>query len=275
MKQLTGEDRSCRVVGGKPKGGTSWFEGYLAMAMVGLVHMPHLHAIRMVRGVDTADYVTKMLRKLCEFGLQAGLCLLDREFCTVAVMRRRDRLGAKFLMPMRMTAGAKKTLAEYRRGKRKSVTRYTMVAGDGTTITFWRVIKKRMQTRHGERTWRYLVFATNVQRCEIKSVMRDVPATYKKRWRIENAYKSVKSIRPMTTSRKHSLRTFLMFISIVQYNLWYTTNHEIETATMKSRGRHVKRRMAQAMFMAYVARLALNLMVIDMDERKYHLQCVK
>ena len=44
---------------------------------------------------------------------------------------------------------------------------------------------------------------------------------------------------------------------------------------MKYRGRHVKRRMAQAMFMAYVARFALNLMMMDMDERKYYLQCVK
>ena len=79
----------------------------------------------------------------------------------------------------------------------------------------------------------------------------------------------------MTTSKKHSIRTFLMFISIVQCNLWYTTNHEIEAAAMKSRGRHVKKRMAQAMFMAYVTRFALDLMMMDMDERKYHLQCVK
>ena len=275
MKPLTGEDRGDRVVGGKPKGGTSWFEGYITMAIVGLLHMPHLHAIRMVKGVDTADYVRRMLLKLHEFGLQSGLCLLDREFCTVAVMRMLDRMGAKFLMPMKMTAGAKKALAEYKRGTRKSITRYTMVAADGTTATFWLVIKKRMQTSHGKRTWRHLVFATNVQRCEIKRVMRDVPATYKKRWRIENAYKSVKSIRPMTTSKKHSIRTFLMFISIVQCNLWYTTNHEIEAAAMKSRGRPVKRRMAQAVFMAYVIRFALDLMMMDMDERKYHLQCVK
>ena len=160
-----------------------------------------------------------MPRKLREFGLRSGLCLPDREFCTVAVICMLDGMGAKFLMPMRMTAVAKKALTEYKRGTRKSVMRYTMVAGDGTTATFWLVIKKRMQVRHGKRTWRHLVFATNVQRCEIKSVIRDVPATYKKRWRIENAYKSVKSIRPMTTSRKHSIRTFLMFISIVQCNL--------------------------------------------------------
>ena len=44
---------------------------------------------------------------------------------------------------------------------------------------------------------------------------------------------------------------------------------------MKSRDHHVKRRMAQAMFMAYVTRFALNLMMMDMDNRKYHLQCVK
>ena len=50
MKPLTGEDRDDTVVGGRPKGGTSWFEGYLTMAPVGLPHTPHLHAIRMVKG---------------------------------------------------------------------------------------------------------------------------------------------------------------------------------------------------------------------------------
>ena len=276
MKPLTGEDRGDTVVGGRPKGGTSWFEGYLTLAIVGLLHMPHLHAIRMVwGGVDTADYVRKMLLKLREFGLRSGLCLPDREFCTVAVMRRLDGMGAKFLMPMGMTATAKKALGEYRRGTRKSVTRYTMVAADGTTVTFWPVIKKRMRTRHGKRMWRHLVFATNVQRCEIKSVIRDVPATYRKRWRTENAYKSVKSIRPMTTSKKHSIRTFLMLISTVRCNLWYAADPEIEAAGMKSRGRHIKRRMAQAIFMTYVARFAPDLMMVDTDERKCHLQCVK
>ena len=44
---------------------------------------------------------------------------------------------------------------------------------------------------------------------------------------------------------------------------------------MKSQDRPVKRRMAQAVFMAYVIQFALNLMMMDMDERKYHLQCIK
>ena len=93
----------------------------------------------------------------------------------------------------------------------------------------------------------------------------DVPSTYKKRQGIENACKPVKNIRSMTTSKKHSIMMFLMFISRVRCNL-YITNYEIEAAAMKSRTRHVKRRMAQAMFMAYVAWFALNLMMTDMDK---------
>ena len=50
MKLLTGEDRGDRVMGGRPKGGMSWFEGYITMAIVGLIHMPHLYAICMVKG---------------------------------------------------------------------------------------------------------------------------------------------------------------------------------------------------------------------------------
>ena len=80
-------------------------------------------------------------------------------------------------------------------GKRKAISRYEMRSNDGTTFRFWLVIKKRLKEKKGKRRWEYLMYATNVERRYIKRTMKDVPEEYKKRWRIENNFKSVEQIR--------------------------------------------------------------------------------
>ena len=42
---------------------------------------------------------------------------------------------------------------------------------------------------------------------EIKMVMQDIPFTSKRWWRIEDAYKPIRNIRPVTAGRRHSIRT--------------------------------------------------------------------
>ena len=51
----------------------------------------------------------------------------------------------------------------------------------------------------------------NVERWYIKRTMKDVPEEYKKRWRIENNFKSVEQIRARTCSRNHAIRVFMFF----------------------------------------------------------------
>ena len=75
---------------------------------------------------------------------------------------------------------------EFRRGKRKAISKYAMRSNDGTTFRFWPVIKKRLKETKGKKRWEYLMHATNVERQYIKRTMKDVPEEYKKRWRIGN-----------------------------------------------------------------------------------------
>ena len=79
------------------------------------------------------------------------------------------------------------------------------------------MIKKRLRKKKGKRRWEYLTYATNVERWYIKRTMKDVPEEYKKRWRIENNFKSVEQMRARTCSRNHAIRVFMFFLSISRW----------------------------------------------------------
>ena len=123
---------------------------------------------------------------------------MDCKFSSVEVMRFLDGHGKKFLMAVSKTPGIKKSVLEFRRGKRKAISKYEMRSNDGTTFRFWPVIKKRLKETKGKKRWEYLMHATNVERQYIKRTMKDVPEEYKKRWRIGNNFKSVEQIRVRT-----------------------------------------------------------------------------
>ena len=93
----------------------------------------------------------------------------------VEVMRFLDGHGEKFLMAVSKTPGIKKTVSEFRCGKRKTISKYEMRSNDGTTFRFWLVIKKRLKEKKGKRRWEYLTYATNVKHRYIKRIMKDVP----------------------------------------------------------------------------------------------------
>ena len=116
-----------------------------------------------------------------------------------------------------------------------------MRSNDGTAFRFWLVIKKRRKEKKGKRRGEYLTYATNVERWYIKRTMKDVPEEYKKRWRIENNFKSVEQMRARTGSRNHSIRVFMFFLSMTACNLWYTAVRKMNKAIEIKLGRHVKK----------------------------------
>ena len=166
---------------------------------------------------------------------------MDREFSSVDVMRFLDECGERFLMAVSKTPGIKKAVSEFRSGKRKAVSKYEMRSSNGTVFRFNLVIKKRLKEKKGKRGWEYLTYAINVERWYIKRTMKDVPEEYKKRWRIENNFKSVEQIRARTCSRNHAIRVFMFFLSMIVCNLRYTVVRKINKVFKIKFGRHVKK----------------------------------
>ena len=83
---FTGKTRDENVVSGKPKGGTSRFEGYMTAHHVGLPGLLTLAVQRVTDGMEKADCVLTMLSAIAKLGITVRIFLMDSEFCTVAVM---------------------------------------------------------------------------------------------------------------------------------------------------------------------------------------------
>ena len=274
---FTGADRHNDnfVISGRPKGGTSQFETYATMQVVTEEQLPTMAVVRLTEDMSKIEFVRKLLLESRKLGLKKPLLLMDREFSSVDVMRFLDKHGEKFLMAVSKTPGIKKAVSEFRRGKRGAISRYEMRSGDGTTFRFWLVVKKRLKEKKGKRRWEYLTYATNVERWYIKRTMKDVPEEYKKRWRIENNFKSVEQMHARTGSRNHSIRVFMFFLSMTVCNLWYTAVRKINKIIEIKLGRHAKKNMASSVFLVLL--IALVKRIIKSADRKleYYLQCVR
>ena len=237
--------------------------------------MPTIAVVRVTEDMPKIEFMRKLLSESKKLELKKSIILMDREFSNVEVMHFLDEHGEKFLMAVSKTPGIKKAVSEFRSGKRKAISRYEMRSGNGATFRFWPVIKKRLKEKKGKRRWEYLTYATNVERWYIKRIMKDVPEEYKKRWRIENNFKSVEQIRARTCSRNHAIRVFMFFLSMIVCNLWYTAVRKMNDMMKTRRRRHVKKNMAANVFLVLL--IVLVKKIIKSADRKleYYLQCVR
>ena len=105
--------------------------------------------------------------------------------------------------------------------------------------------------------------------------MKDVPEEYKKRWRIEKNFKSVKHMRASTCSRNHAIRVFMFFLSMIVCNLWYAAVRKMNEVIEIKLGRHVKKNMAASAFLVLL--MVLVKRIIKSTDRKleYYLQYVR
>lgn len=73
---------------------------------------------------------------------------------------------------------------------------------------------------------RYIVFETNcdlptdAESDELQRAVERVTRQYRKRWTIENGYKSLKSFIVPTTSKSHELRYFNFIFAVLLYDVW-------------------------------------------------------
>ena len=274
---FTGKDRHNDnfVISGKPKGGTSQFETYATMQVVTEKQLPTIAVVRVIEDMSKIDFVRKLLSESRKLGLKKPLLLMDREFSSVDVMRFLDECGEKFLMAVSKMPGIKKAVSEFRSGKRKAVSKYEMRSSNGTVFRFNLVIKKRLKETKDGRKWKYLTYATNLEHQYIKRTIKDIPEEYKKRWRIENNFKSVEQIRARTGSRNHAIRVFMFFLSITVCNLWYTAVRKMNKVIEIKLGRHAKKNMAANVFLVLLIVLAKKIIKSTDKELEYYLQCVR
>ena len=111
------------------------------MQIVTEEQLPTIAVVRATEDTTKVEFVRKLLSESKKMELKKSIILMNREFSSVEVMRFLDEHGEKFLMAVSKTPGIKKSVLEFRSGKRKAISKYEMRSSDGTTFRFWLVIK--------------------------------------------------------------------------------------------------------------------------------------
>jgi putative transposase len=209
----------------QPKSGTSHFHAYATAYVIrhGLRFTVALTAV--YQGEALADVLQRLLAQAAKAGVRPRYLLLDRGFCSVAVIRYLQAGRRAFLMPL-PRRGRK---ADHPKGpsgsqvfaawKKSGWGRYTLSNAQKQKATVAVCVKCR--NRRGERGRRgreALVYAYGGGLRP--SSYRWVQQTYRSRFAIETSYRQLHQARIRTCTRDPRLRLLYVGIALVLRNVW-------------------------------------------------------
>jgi hypothetical protein len=226
---LRDEDEIYR---GQAKSGTTHFHAY---ATCYVVHKGQRFTVALTgvqRNEPLAEVLKRLLRQAVRAGVRPRYLLLDKGFCSVAVIRYLQRARYGWLMPL-VTRGRRPDHPDgpsgsqgFRGWKRGGWARYTMTAADGSTATFGVCVKCR--NRRGERG-RYgreaLVYAWGGLARPSSPLW--VKETYRRRFGIETSYRQMHQARIRTSTRDPLLRLLYVGVALILRNVWAWLHWEV------------------------------------------------
>ena len=173
----------------------------------------------------TADMVKKLISKCKKYGIRISSVTLDREFHSVEIINLLKKMNMPVLMPAVKTYSVKKAIKEFDCTKREAISAHTIKSTSKYVATYTLVIIKKPDTENNSENDipvidKYYVFATTMDKLCTDGDAQRVADFYRKRWGIENAYKSYEQMRPRTTSTSYAVRILLWFLPFLFYNLW-------------------------------------------------------
>lgn len=212
---------------GQAKQGTTHFHVF-ATAYVVRQHRRVTLALHYVRQEESLVSVLDAVKSwLSELGIQVGLWLADRAFCSVAALRWFSQ-QPEAIVPM-VARGKKAPLS----GSRVLFTstqsywdRYTMHSETDGALSFDVAVVRRYSkpSRRGKQvpptTLVYAVVGKRLQRQRIKRSFYSVVETYRSRFGIESSYRQINQARLRTSSRSPELRLLAVAIALLLRNLW-------------------------------------------------------
>jgi hypothetical protein len=255
------------------KSGTTHFHAYATAYVIrrGLRFTVALTAVRQHEAL--AGVLQRLLAQAAKAGVRPRYLLLDRGFCSVAVIRYLQASRRPFLMPV-PRRGRK---ADHPRGpsgtqiyatwKKSGWGRYTMTNARREKATFAVCVKCRNRRgergRHGREA---LVYAYGGLQ---PSSFRWVQQTYRSRFAIETSYRQLHQARIRTCTRDPLLRLLYVGMALVLRNVWVWLHWE-HLARRHPGGREVDlsqlRFRQMLLWLQHVAEFTLG--VWDMLDRK-------
>jgi putative transposase len=222
--------------------GTSHFHAYATCYVIrkGLRFTLALTAVQ--RGEPLQGVVQRLLAQAAKAGVRPRYLLLDRGFCSVAVLRSLQAGRRPFLMPLPLRgrpldhpkgpSGSRRFAA----WKRSGWSRYTLTDAQGRQATVAVCVKCR--NRRGERGQRgrqALVYAYGGL---TPGSYQWVKETYRTRFAIEATYRQLQQARIRTSTRDPLLRFLYVAVALILRNVWVWLHWQV-LAERRRGGRRV------------------------------------
>ena len=177
------------------------------------------------RGEALPKVVQRLLEQAAKAGVRPRYLLLDRGFCSVAVIRYLQASRRAFLMPLTLRGrkldhpkgpSGSRVFARY---KRSAWSRYTMTDAHKRTATVSVCVKCRnLRGERGQRGRQALVYAYGGG---LKpGSYRWVKETYRSRFAIEATYRQLGQARIRTSTRDPLLRLLYVGVALILRNVW-------------------------------------------------------
>jgi putative transposase len=223
------------VYRGKAKSGTSHFHAYATAYVIKKGQRFTVALVSVRKGDALVDVLWDLLRRAARAGVRPRYLLLDKEFCSVEVIRYLQAARHAWLMPL-VARGNK---ADHPKGpsgsrvfhgwKRGGWSRYTMTNAGGKKATFAVCVKCRNlrgeRGKRGKHGREALVYAFG-GRLRPSSPLW-VKETYRSRFGIETSYRQMNQARIRTCTRDPLLRLLYVGVALILRNLWAWLHWEV------------------------------------------------
>jgi hypothetical protein len=195
------------------------------------------------RGQALADVVQRLLAQAAKAGVRPRYLLLDRGFCSVAVIRYLQAGRHPFLMPLPLKgrpldhpkgpSGARVFAAR----KRSGWSRYTLTDAKQRQATVQVCVKCRnLRGERGKHGRQALLYAYGAG---LKpGSYRWVKETYRSRFAIETTYRQLQQARIRTCTRDPLLRLLYVAVALLLRNVWVWLHWQV-LAERRGAGRRV------------------------------------
>jgi putative transposase len=206
------------------KSGTTHFHGYATVSIV-LNNQRYVLALRFVeKGEGMERVVAWLLKRLKSIGISIRYAYLDKDFCSVPVLKTLQRCNIRFIIPIpvRGKSGGVRTLFESASHK----TTYTFKSPKhGQLRVAVVVVKKYSKRRYKRKGARWFAYAVNRLSKSIEPPQ--VFEMYRQRFGIETSYRQMNQVRARTTSRNPVIRLLLVGLAFVIFNLYIAKRQHI------------------------------------------------
>jgi hypothetical protein len=233
----------AEVYRSKAKSGTSHFHAYATAYVIRKGRRFTVALTSVARGEALQAVVQRLLAQAAKAAVRPRYLLLDREFCSVAVLRYLQSSRRPFLMPLPLRGRqldhpkGPSSSRVFQSWKRSGWSRYTLTDKEGHKATVGVCVKCRNlrgeRGRHGREA---LVYAYGGGLAPTS--YQWVKETYRTRFAIETTYRQLQQARIATCTRDPLLRFLYVAVALILRNIWVWLHWQV-LAERRRGGRRV------------------------------------